>query len=135
MSKICEKANGRFKSASTCGMINFIAFLTPLSCFLFNDRENRNMSKGEEEQDMTTSCPDCGHKVPDGREICIYCGAPQREGVFNTKSKTDTIEEIDFSWTFSSDKPRRRIRFSPLIQALIFIMSAAIGGFLVFLMM
>ena len=93
------------------------------------------MNKGKEEQDMTASCPDCGHKVPDGREICIYCGAPQREGVVNAKSKIDTIEKVDFSWAFSLNKPRRRIRLSPVIQALIFLMSAAIGGFLVFLMM
>lgn len=93
------------------------------------------MSKGKEEQNMTASCPDCGHKVPDGREICIYCGAPQREGVVNANSKIDTIEEVDFSWAFSFKKSRRPIQLSPVIQALIFFMSAAIGGFLVFLMM
>jgi uncharacterized membrane protein YvbJ len=97
----------------------------------FSHRKNGN----KEEQDMTASCPDCGHKVPDGREICIYCGAPQREGVVNARSKIDTIEEMDFSRAFSFNKPRRPIRLSILIQVLIFLISAAIGGFLVFLMM
>ena len=103
--------------------------------YSFCHRKNGNMDKGKEEQDRIASCPDCGHEVPNGREICIYCGAPQGEGVVNAKSKTDKIEEVDFSWAFSSKRPRRRIRLSPMIQALIFLMSAAIGGFLVFLMM
>jgi uncharacterized OB-fold protein len=93
------------------------------------------MSKGKEEQDMTASCPDCGHKVPDGTEICLYCGAPQGEGIVNAKPKIDTIEDVDFSWAFSFKKPRRPFQLSPVIQALIFLISAAIGGFLVFLMM
>ena len=82
---------------------------------------------------MTVTCPDCGHHVPDGKNICIYCGAPQNEEAVNTESKKDMTEK-DFSWSFSLGKTRRPIQLSPVIQALIFLLSAAIGGFLVFLM-
>ncbi len=82
---------------------------------------------------MTVTCPDCGHHVPDGKNICIYCGAPQDGEAVNTESKTDMIGE-DFRCSFSLGKSRRPIQLSPVIQALIFLVSAAIGGFLVFLM-
>jgi predicted amidophosphoribosyltransferase len=82
---------------------------------------------------MTVTCPDCGHHIPDGKNICMYCGAPQSEEVVNTESKTDIMDE-DFQWAFSLGKSRRPIQLSPVIQALIFLVSAAIGGFLVFLM-
>ncbi len=82
---------------------------------------------------MTVTCPDCGHNVPDGKEICMYCGAAQGEEVVNAESKMDIIGG-DIRWSFSLDKSRRPIQLSPVIQALIFLVSAAIGGFLVFLM-
>ena len=82
---------------------------------------------------MTVTCPDCGHHIPDGKVICMYCGAPQDEEVVNSESKMDMIGK-DFRWSFSLDKSRRPIQLSPVIQALIFLVSAAIGGFIVFLM-
>lgn len=82
---------------------------------------------------MTATCPDCGHHVPDGKNNCIYCGAAQDVEVVNGDSKMDMIGE-DIRWSFSLEKSRRPIQLSPVIQALIFIVSAAIGGFLVFLM-
>ena len=91
------------------------------------------MSQDEERKNTTVRCPHCGHNVPDGKEICMYCGAAQSEEVMNAESKMDIIGE-DIGWSFSLDKSRRPIHLSPVIQALIFIVSAAIGGFLVFLM-
>jgi hypothetical protein len=82
---------------------------------------------------MTIVCLECGHNVPEGKEICIYCGAAQGEGVTNAESEIDTIGE-DIRWTFSPNRARRPFQLSPMIQALIFLLSAAIGGFLVFLM-
>ena len=82
---------------------------------------------------MTVTCPDCGHNVPDGKETCIYCGAAQDVEVVNGESKIDVIGG-DIRWSFSLDKSRRPIQLSPVILALIFILSAAIGGFLVLLM-
>lgn len=82
---------------------------------------------------MTATCPDCGHNVPDGKEICMYCGAVQGEEVVNAEPKKGMIGE-DIRWSFSLDKSRRPIQLSPVIQALIFLVSAAVGGFLVFLM-
>ena len=91
------------------------------------------MSQDKERKDMTVTCPDCGHNVPDGKEICIYCGAARGEEVVNAESKMNVIQG-DISWSFSLGKSRRPIQLSPVIQALIFIVSAALGGFLVFLM-
>jgi hypothetical protein len=91
------------------------------------------MSQDKERNDMTVTCPHCGHSIPNGKEICLYCGAAQGEEVVNAESEMDMIEE-DVRWSFSLDKSRRPIYLSPVIQALIFIVSAAIGGFLVFLM-
>ena len=82
---------------------------------------------------MAVTCPNCGHHVPDGKSICMYCGSAQEEEVVNSESKMDTIGE-DISWSFSLGKTRRPIQLSPVIQALIFLVSAAIGGFLVLLM-
>ena len=82
---------------------------------------------------MTVTCPDCGHNVPDGREICMYCGAAQGEEVVNAESKMGMIGG-DMRWSFSLDKSRSPIQLSPVIQGLIFLVSAAIGGLLVFLM-
>lgn len=94
---------------------------------------NKKTSQGKERKDMRVTCPDCGHDVPDGKRSCIYCGAPQDEEVVNTESKTDIMGE-DVRWSFSSDKSRRPIHLSPVVQALIFLVSAALGGLLVFLM-
>ena len=38
---------------------------------------------------MTVTCPNCGHNVPDGKEICMCCGAAQDEEVVNAESKMD----------------------------------------------
>jgi ribosomal protein L32 len=91
------------------------------------------MSQDKERKSVTITCPHCGHNVPDGKEICMYCGAAQGEEVVNAESKMDMIGG-DIHWSFSLDKSRRPIHLSPVIQALIFLVSAAIGGFLVFLM-
>lgn len=91
------------------------------------------MSQGEEQKGMTVTCPDCGHHVPDVKRVCMYCGAALDEEVVDAESKMDMIEG-DISWSFSLGKSRRPIHLSPMIQALIFILSAALGGFLVFLM-
>jgi len=91
------------------------------------------MIQDKERNDMTVMCPHCGHNIPDGKEICLYCGAAQGERVVNAEPKMDMIGE-DIRWSFSLGKSRRPIHLSPVIQALIFIVSAAIGGFLVFLM-
>ena len=96
-------------------------------------RENRNMSQDKEREKKTVMCTDCGHTVPDGKEICLYCGAAQGEEDVNAESKMG-MTGGDISWSFSMDKSRRPIHLSPVIQALIFIVSAAVGGFLVFLM-
>ena len=82
---------------------------------------------------MTVTCPDCGHHVPDGKAMCIYCGAVQDEEAVNAESKMD-VTEGDISWSFSLGKTRRPIQLSPVIQALIFLVSAALGGFIVFLL-
>jgi uncharacterized membrane protein YvbJ len=82
---------------------------------------------------MTATCPECGHHVPDGKDICMYCGAAQEEEVANTEARMDMIGE-DLRWSFSLGKSRRPIQLSPVIQALIFLVSAALGGFLVLLM-
>ena len=91
------------------------------------------MSQDKEQNNMTVTCPDCGHNVPDAKEICIYCGTAQGEEGMSAESKTDMIG-ADIRWAFSLNKSRRPIHLSPMIQALIFLVSAAIGGFLVFLM-
>jgi hypothetical protein len=79
---------------------------------------------------MTVTCPDCGHHVPDGKNTCMYCGASQGEEVVNTESKIDMIEG-DMRWSFSLPKSRRPIQLSPVIQTLIFLVSAALGGLIV----
>lgn len=91
------------------------------------------MNQGKDQKDMMITCPDCGHHVPDGKGVCIYCGAALDEEAANTDCKMNMIDE-DIRWSFSLPKSRRPIQLSPMIQALIFLVSAAIGGFLVLLM-
>jgi hypothetical protein len=63
----------------------------------------------------------------------MYCGAALDEEVVNPEPERDITDE-DIRWSFSLEKSRRPIQLSPVIQALIFLVSAAIGGFIVLLM-
>ena len=92
-------------------------------------------------------CPECGHRVPDGKTQCLYCGVavkdvspsplgPERPeiGAPDWMLKLKGLYGQDVVVTFGLRKTKKRKPMSKVTLMVIFMSSFVLGGLLVWLL-
>lgn len=81
-------------------------------------------------------CPECGHELPVGKRKCIYCGTllSEKGAKRDTQISQDPgVSEEYISLKFSMARTKRRTPMNRLTLILIFLASAALMGFILWL--
>ena len=92
-------------------------------------------------------CPECGHRVPEGKTKCLYCGSVVENGgasslgaekseigVPDWMLKLKGLSGEDVLLTFGLRKTKKRNPMSKVALMIIFMSSFVLGGLLVWLL-